>query len=252
MINIMKVLAGKTVLITGASKGIGRAMAVAFADAGANVGFTYLHSVEKAQRLQQELQEQGIQTKAYQSNASNFESSTGLIATFLQDFSHLDILVNNAGVTRDNFLRRMTESQFDEVIANNLKSVFNLCKASVAEFMKRRSGSIINISSVVGQRGNAVQTNYAASKAGIIGFTKALALELGPRNIRVNAIAPGFIETEMTATLNAKVLEDWKKSIPLRRPGTAREVADLAVFLASDQSTYITGQVIAINGGLYT
>ena len=248
----MQVLEGKTVLITGASRGIGRAIAVAFAKAGADVGFTYLHSVEKAESLQHELEGLGIQTKAYQSDASDFKASNELITNFLQDFSKLDILINNAGIMRDSFLGRMTEAQFDEVIANNLKSVFNLCKASVTKFMKQRSGSIINISSIIGQRGNAVQTNYAASKAGIIGFSKALALELGPRNVRVNAIAPGFMETDMTAQLNPKVIEEWKKSIPLRRPGTAQDVANLALFLASDQSNYITGQVIAINGGLYT
>ncbi len=248
----MKILEGKKALITGASKGIGRAIAIAFAEAGASVGFTYLHSVDKAKELESELTLKGIKAKAYQSNACDFEANQKLMQAFLEDFGKVDSLINNAGITRDNFLKRMTEQQFDEVITNNLKSVFNLSKASVGTFMQQRSGTIINISSVVGQRGNAVQSNYAASKAGIIGFGKALALELGPRNIRVNTIAPGFIETEMTEKLNEKVIAEWKKSIPLRRAGKASEVADLAVFLASDQSTYITGQVLAINGGLYT
>lgn len=248
----MKVLAGKTVLITGASRGIGKATAIAFAKAGADIGFTHLAGASKVQSLEKELQELGVRAKAYQSDASSLEASIQLVETFLQDFSKLDILINNAGIIRDAFLVRMTEAQFDDVIANNLKSVFNLCKASVKEFMKRRSGSIINLSSYVAQRGNPLQTNYAASKGGIISFTKALALELAPRNVRVNAIAPGFIETEMTASLNPKVLEQYVKNIPLGRSGTAQEVADLAVFLASDQSAYITGQVIAINGGLYT
>ena len=193
--------------------------AIAFAQAGADVGFTYLHSVDKAKELENELNLKGIKAKAYQSDACDFEANQKLMQTFLEDFGKIDSLINNAGITRDNFLKRMTEQQFDEVITNNLKSVFNLSKASVGTFMQQRSGTIINISSVVGQRGNAVQSNYAASKAGIIGFGKALALELGPRNIRVNTIAPGFIETEMTEKLNEKVIAEWKKKYSFKTTG---------------------------------
>ncbi|MCS7005639.1 MAG: 3-oxoacyl-[acyl-carrier-protein] reductase [Cytophagales bacterium] len=248
----MKLLEGKTALITGASKGIGRAIALKYASHGANVGFTYLSSVEKGEALAKELEALGIKAKGYRSDASDFRAADQLVNEFVTEFGKLDILVNNAGITKDGLLMRMSEEQFDEVIRVNLKSVFNLTKAAVKVMMKQKYGSIINMSSVVGVRGNAGQANYAASKAGIIGFTKSVALELGGRNIRANAVAPGFIATEMTEKLDAKVLEEWISGIPMKRAGTAEEVADLCVFLGSDMSSYITGQVIEINGGLNT
>ncbi len=246
----MKLLEGKTALITGASRGIGRALAQKFAEQGAEVAFTYLSSVEKAQALEAELQAQGTRAQGYRSDASNFQAADELIQSVLKDFSKLDILINNAGITQDGLLMRMSEDSWDRVLEVNLKSVFNLCKAVTRPMMKQKQGSIINMTSVVGIRGNAGQSNYAASKAGIIGFTKSLALELGSRNIRSNAIAPGFIETEMTHELENK--EEWLKSIPLRRGGEAVEVADCAVFLASDMARYITGQVIQVDGGMLT
>jgi 3-oxoacyl-[acyl-carrier protein] reductase len=246
-------LAGKVALITGASKGIGRAIARRFAQEGCQVAFTYLSSVEKGQALEAELQALGIQAKGYRSDASDFKSAEALIESVLKDFGgKLDVLVNNAGITRDGLLLRMSENQWDEVIQVNLKSVFNLTKAATRPFMKQRSGCIINLTSVVGIKGNAGQANYAASKAGIIGFTKSVALELGSRNIRSNAIAPGFIETEMTGELDAKVVEAWKTAIPLGRGGSAEEVADCAVFLGSELSRYISGQVLQVDGGLLT
>ena len=248
----MQLLSGKNALVTGASKGIGKAIALKFAEHGANVAFTYLSSVEKAQALEKTLTAMGVKAKGYRSDATDFAAAQQLITDILSDFSTLDILINNAGITKDGLLVRMHEQQFDEVINTNLKSIFNLTKAATRTLMKQRFGSIINMSSVVGIRGNAGQTNYAASKAGIIGFTKSLALELGSRNIRANVIAPGFIDTAMTHTLNPKVVAEWKESIPLKRPGKAEEVAELAVFLGSDMSKYITGQVIEINGGMHT
>jgi 3-oxoacyl-[acyl-carrier protein] reductase len=248
----MKLLEGKCALVTGASKGIGREIALAFAKHGANVGFTYLSSVEKGLALEQELTDLGVKAKGYRSDASDYTSAETLITEYSKDFTSLDVLVNNAGITKDGLLLRMNEEQFNQVIKTNLNSVFNLCKASAKILMKQRSGSIVNMSSVVGVRGNAGQANYAASKAGIIGFTKSLALELGSRNIRANAVAPGFIETEMTGQLNADQVAEWTKAIPLQRAGKASEVADLCVFLGSDLSTYITGQVIEINGGMNT
>ncbi len=248
----MKLLDGKNILITGASRGIGRAVALKCAEQGANIGFTYLSSVEKGQALVEELESLGIQAVGYRSDASDFESAQELLKNFTQDFGALDALVNNAGITRDNLLLRMSEEQWDEVMRINLKSVYNLTKAAARTFMKQRSGSIINISSVVGIKGNAGQANYAASKAGMIGFTKSIAIELGSRNIRCNAIAPGFIETEMTAQLDAKVIEEWSAGIPLKRGGKSEEVADAVIFLASNMSTYITGQVLHVNGGMYT
>lgn len=248
----MKLLQGKTALITGASRGIGRGMALKFAEQGANVAFTYLSSVEKGLELQKELEVFGIKAKGYRSDAGNFAAAEELVNNVLSDFGNIDVLVNNAGITRDNLLMRMTEQQWDEVINANLKSVFNLTKAITKPMLKQRKGSIINISSVVGVKGNAGQSNYAASKAGIIGFTKSIALELGSRNIRSNAIAPGFIETEMTAALDAKTVESWREGIPLKRGGTVDDVANATVFLASDMSAYITGQVINVCGGMLT
>lgn len=248
----MGLLSGKNVLITGASRGIGRAMAERFAEEGANVGFTYLSSVEKGEALQKELSQKGTTIKGYRSDASDFKAAEELVENFVKDFGSLDVLVNNAGITRDNLLMRMSEEQWDEVMRVNLKSVFNLVKAATRTFLKQKQGSIINITSVVGIKGNAGQANYAASKAGIIGFTKSIALELGSRNIRCNAIAPGFIETEMTEQLDEKMIAEWKNAIPLRRAGSAREVADATVFLASDYSKYITGQVLQVDGGMLT
>lgn len=248
----MKLLEGKTALITGASRGIGRGIALKFAEHGANIAFTYLSSIEKGLALEKELEAFGIKAKGYQSDAADFKAAEELVNAVISDFGTVDVLVNNAGITRDTLLMRMSEQQWDEVMNANLKSVFNLTKAITKPMLKQRKGSIINMSSVVGIKGNAGQSNYAASKAGIIGFTKSIALELGSRNIRSNAIAPGFIETEMTAALDQKVVEGWRESIPLKRGGTADDVANATVFLASDMSTYITGQVINVCGGMLT
>ena len=248
----MKLLEGKTALITGASKGIGKAIAQKFVAHGANVAFTYLSSVEKGEALEKELAQEGVKVKGYRSDASNFQEAEKLINDVVAEFGQLDILVNNAGITRDNLLMRMSEEMWDEVINVNLKSVFNTVKAATRTFMKQKSGSIINMSSVVGVKGNAGQANYAASKAGIVGFTKSVALELGSRNIRSNAIAPGFIETEMTDVLDEKTVQGWRDAIPLKRGGTPDDVADCTVFLASDMSIYITGQVIQVDGGMLT
>ena len=248
----MKLLEGKNVLITGASKGIGRAIAHAFAEQGANVAFTYLSSVERAEGLEQELRELGGKAKGYRSDASDFNAAEQLISSVVDDFGSLDVLVNNAGITQDNLLMRMNETAWDEVINTNLKSVFNTVKAATRTFLKQKNGSIINMTSVVGIKGNAGQANYSASKAGIIGFTKSVALELGSRNVRCNAIAPGFIETEMTSTLDEKTVQSWRDAIPLKRGGAPEDVAQCALFLASDLSTYITGQVIQVDGGMLT
>ncbi len=248
----MDLLKGKVVLITGASRGIGRAMAQKFAQEGATVAFTYLSSVEKGQALEEELRQFGGQVKGYRSDASDFKAADDLVNQVIADFGKLDVLVNNAGITKDGLLMRMSEEQWDTVINVNLKSVFNLTKAAIKPMMKAKAGSIINLTSVVGIRGNAGQANYAASKAGIIGFTKSVALELGSRNIRSNAIAPGFIETEMTGEINEKAVEEWKQQIPMKRGGQPDEVADCAVFLASDLSRYITGQVLQVDGGMLT
>jgi 3-oxoacyl-[acyl-carrier protein] reductase len=248
----MDLLQGKNALITGASKGIGRAIAIRFAQEGANVGFTYLSSIAQGEALQKELKGLGIKAIGYRSDASDYQAAEQLVTQFIADFGTLDILINNAGITRDGLLMRMSEEQWDAVISTNLKSVFNLTKAATKYLMKQKFGSVINITSVVGIKGNAGQANYAASKAGIIGFTKSVALELGSRNIRCNAIAPGFIETEMTAKLDPKVVDSWKENIPMKRGGTPEEVADCAVFLGSDLSRYITGQVIQVNGGMLT
>jgi len=248
----MKLLEGKIALITGASRGIGRGIALKFAEQGANIAFTYLSSVEKGQELEKELQAFGIKAKGYRSDAADYKAAEELVNTVVADFGTIDILVNNAGITRDTLLMRMSEQQWDEVMNANLKSVFNVTKAVQKPMLKQRKGSIINMSSVVGIQGNAGQSNYSASKAGIIGFTKSVALELGSRNIRCNAIAPGFIETEMTAALDAKVVEGWRDSVPLKRGGTVDDVANATIFLASDMSAYITGQVINVCGGMLT
>ena len=248
----MKLLENKTVLITGASRGIGKGIATVFAEHGANVVFTYSSSLDAANALEIELQALGVQAKGYQSNAADFEQAQELVENVLADFSTIDVLINNAGITKDNLLMRISEEDFDKVIEVNLKSVFNLTKAVQRTMLKQRYGSIINMSSVVGLKGNAGQSNYAASKAGIIGFSKSVALELGSRNIRCNVIAPGFIETEMTAKLSEEVVAGWRSGIPLKRGGTPNDVANACVFLASDLSSYITGQVINVDGGMLT
>ncbi|MGB5821361.1 MAG: 3-oxoacyl-[acyl-carrier-protein] reductase [Saonia sp.] len=248
----MKLLEGKNVIITGASRGIGMGIAQVFADYGANLAFTYSSSEAPALELEKELISKGVKAKAYKSNAASFEASEKLIAQVLEDFGGIDVLINNAGITKDNLLMRMGEEDFDSVIAINLKSVFNMTKAVQRTLLKQRKGSIINMSSVVGVKGNAGQANYAASKAGIIGFTKSVALELGSRNIRCNAIAPGFIETEMTGKLDEKVVQGWRDAIPLKRGGSPEDVANACLFLASDLSAYVTGQVLNVDGGMLT
>ena len=247
-----RLLEGKNALITGASRGIGRGIALKLAEQGAGVAFTFLSSPDKAKELEEELKKFNIKAKGYRSDAADFKAAEELINHVTSEFQTLDIVVNNAGITRDNLLMRMSEEHFDEVIRTNLKSVFNIVKAAQRPMLKQRRGSIINISSVVGVKGNAGQANYAASKAGIIGFTKSVALELGSRNIRCNAIAPGFIETEMTGALNAETVKQWREAIPLKRGGTPEDVANCVVFLAGDQSSYITGQVINVDGGMLT
>ena len=246
----MKLLEGKVALITGASRGIGRGIALRFAEQGANVAFTYLSSVEKGEALAKELEAYGIKAKGYRSDAADFKAAEELVNSVVADFGTVDILVNNAGITRDTLLMRMSEQQWDEVMNANLKSVFNLTKAVQKPMLKQRKGSIINMSSVVGVKGNAGQSNYAASKAGIIGFTKSVALELGSRNIRSNAIAPGFIETEMTDVLDPKVVQGWRDNIPLKRGGSVDDIANATIFLASDMSAYITGQTLNVCGGM--
>ncbi len=248
----MELLQNKVALITGATRGIGKGIAINFAKNGANIAFTYVSSEEKAIALEKELEGYGIKAKAYKSDAGNFKAAEELVNAVVTEFGTVDVLVNNAGITKDTLLMRMSEQQWDDVINANLKSVFNLTKAIQKPMLKARKGSIINMSSVVGVKGNAGQSNYAASKAGIIGFTKSIAIELGSRNIRCNAIAPGFIETEMTAGLDEKVVQQWRDGIPLKRGGTTEDVANLTLFLASDMSSYITGQCINICGGMLT
>ena len=248
----MKILKDKTAIITGATRGIGRGIAETFAKHGANVIFTYSSSYDLAKEIENELSKEDVIVKGYKSDASNFNDCENLINKIVNDFPVIDILINNAGITIDNLLMRMKEEDFDKVISVNLKSVFNMTKAIQRTMLKQRFGSIINMSSVVGVKGNAGQSNYAASKAGIIGFSKSIALELGSRNIRCNVIAPGFIETEMTEVLDDKVVQEWRDSIPLKRGGTPKDIANVCLWLGSDMSSYVTGQTIHVNGGLLT
>ncbi|MFL2572084.1 MAG: 3-oxoacyl-[acyl-carrier-protein] reductase [Candidatus Pelagibacter sp. TMED273] len=248
----MDLVKGKNIIITGASRGIGRGIAVAFAKQGANVAFTYSSSEIPAKELEAELCAFGVIAKAFKSNAAEFNAAHQLVSDVLEIFESIDVLINNAGITKDNLLMRITEEDFDKVIAVNLKSVFNLTKAVQRIMLKQRSGSLIHMSSVVGVKGNAGQSNYAASKAGIIGFSKSIALELGSRNIRSNVIAPGFIETEMTDKLPEDVVAQWRAGIPLKRGGSAEDVANACLFLAADLSAYITGQVLHVDGGMLT
>lgn len=248
----MKLLQDKTAVITGATRGIGRGIALTFAKQGANVAFTFSSSEEAAISLENELIALGVKAKSYKSNAADFTEAQELIDDVMNTFGNIDILINNAGITKDNLLMRMSEKDFDDVIDVNLKSVFNMTKAVQRIMLKNRNGAIINMSSVVGIKGNAGQANYAASKSGIIGFSKSVALELGSRNIRCNVIAPGFIETEMTAKLGEDVVKGWTEAIPLKRGGTPDDIANACVFLASDMATYITGQVLNVDGGMLT
>ena len=248
----MKLLESKVAIVTGGSRGIGKAICQTFAENGCDVAFTYNNSKEFAENLAKDLKNIGINAKAYKSDASSFDDATQLVEDVINDFGKIDILVNNAGIKKDNLLMRMDKEDFDSVINTNLSSVFNLTKASIRTFLKQRSGSIISISSVVGVKGNAGQSNYSASKAGIIGFSKSVALELGSRNIRSNVIAPGFIETDMTDSLSEDVINSWKESIPLKRGGDPSDVGNACVFLASDLSSYITGQVLHVDGGMLT
>jgi len=248
----MKLLESKVAIVTGGSRGIGKAICQSFAENGCDVAFTYNNSKESAENLATELNKLGIKVKAYKSDASSFDDSSKLVDDVISDFGKIDVLVNNAGIKKDNLLMRMDKEDFDSVINTNLSSVFNLTKSSIRTFLKQRSGSIINISSVVGVKGNAGQSNYSASKAGIIGFSKSVALELGSRNIRSNVIAPGFIETDMTDSLSEDVINSWKESIPLKRGGNPSDVGNACVFLASDLSSYITGQVLHVDGGMLT
>ncbi len=248
----MKILKGKTAIITGATRGIGRGIATVFAKQGANVLFTYSSSSDLAKEIENDLSKENVVVRGYRSDASSFDDCKKLVDQITEEFDTVDILINNAGITRDNLLMRMQEEDFDKVIEVNLKSVFNMTKAIQRTMLKQRFGSIINMSSVVGVKGNAGQSNYAASKAGIIGFSKSIALELGSRNIRCNVIAPGFIETEMTEILDEKVVQEWRNSIPLKRGGTPLDIANTCVWLGSDMSSYVTGQTIHVNGGLLT
>ena len=248
----MKLLEGKTVIITGASRGIGKGIAEVFAQQGANIAFTYRSSDEKAKSLEEELSVNGCKARGYKSDASDFDAAQKLAADVLEEFGSIDVLVNNAGITKDGLLMRMSEDDFDSVMDINMKSVFNMTKAVLRPMLKQRKGSIINMSSVVGVKGNAGQSNYSASKAAINGFTKSTALELGSRNIRCNSIAPGFIETEMTEALGEEQINEWRNSIPLKRGGTTEDIANVTLFLASDMSAYVTGQVLHVCGGMLT
>lgn len=243
-------LKGKNCLITGGSRGIGRFMALHFADLGANVAITYASSSKAAEEVVESMKSKGVHAKAYQADAVNFKKADEVIQSIASGWGSLDVLVNNAGITRDNLILRMSEDQWDEVISTNLKSIFNYCKAAAKPMMRAKGGSIINVGSIVGLTGNAGQSNYAASKAGIVGFTKSYAKELASRGIRANVIAPGYILTEMTENLSEKVLESIKSETPLGRPGEPEEVANTAAFLASDLSSYITGEVIRVDGGM--
>jgi 3-oxoacyl-[acyl-carrier protein] reductase len=248
----MKLLENKVSIITGATRGIGKGVAELFADQGSHIIFTYVSSDDKARALEAELQAKGVKAKGYKFNVADYAACEEMANDVVKEFGSIDVVVNNAGITRDNLLMRMSEEQWDEVINTNLKSVFNMTKAVQRTMLKQRKGSIVNMSSVVGVKGNAGQANYAASKAGLLGFTKSVALELGSRNIRCNAIAPGFIETEMTGALDEATVQSWRDAIPLKRGGTAEDVANLALFLASDMSAYITGQTINVDGGMLT
>ena len=248
----MSLLDNKNILITGGSRGIGKSIVEVLVKNGANVGFTFTSSDAAANNICKELNSKDAKCIAYKSDASKFDQCEKLVNSFLDDFETIDVLINNAGITKDNLLMRMSEEDFDKVIEVNLKSVFNMTKACQRIFLKNRRGSIINMSSVVGVKGNAGQSNYAASKSGIIGFSKSIAQELGSRNIRCNVIAPGFIKTEMTDNLSESIIEGWTENIPLKRPGESDDVANLCLFLASDLSSYITGQVINVDGGLLT
>jgi 3-oxoacyl-[acyl-carrier protein] reductase len=250
--SLMNLLQGKVALVTGGTRGIGKGIVERFLEEGADVAFTYVSSPEKANALAEELGKGGKKVMAIQSNAADFAGAQAAVDHVVNAWGRLDVLVNNAGITKDQLLMRMSEADWDAVIDTNLKSVFNMTKAVMRVMLKQRNGSIINMSSVVGVKGNAGQSNYAASKAGILGFTKSVALELGSRNIRSNAIAPGFIETEMTGALDPKVVEQWREGIPLKRGGTATDVANACVFLGSDLSTYITGQTLHVCGGMLT
>lgn len=246
----MDLLKGKTAVITGAARGIGKAIALKFAQEGANIAFTDLAINEDAENTKKEIEALGVKVKAYASNAADFQQTEQVVNQIIEDFGTFDVLVNNAGITKDGLMLRMSEAQWDAVINVNLKSAFNFIHASLPQMMKQRKGAIINMASVVGVHGNAGQANYASSKAGLIALAKSVAQEMGPKGIRANAIAPGFIETAMTAALPEKVREEWKKKIPLRRGGTPEDIAEVATFLASDMSSYVTGQVIQIDGGM--
>ena len=248
----MKLLEGQTVIITGASRGIGKGIAEVFAQQGANIAFTYRSSDEKAKQLEKELSANGCKAKGYKSDASDFDAAQQLASDVLEEFGSIDVLVNNAGITKDGLLMRMSEEDYDKVMDVNMKSVFNMTKAVLRPMLKQRKGSIINMSSVVGVKGNAGQANYSASKAAINGFTKSTALELGSRNIRCNSIAPGFIETEMTESLGEEQINEWRNSIPLKRGGSTEDIANATLFLASDMSAYVTGQVLNVCGGMLT
>ena len=248
----MKLLENKTAIITGASRGIGRGIAQTLAKHGCSIAFTFNTNIEAARSLVNELNTIGVKAKAYKSNAADFDAANKLVEDVISDFNSLEILINNAGITKDNLLMRMGEEDFDEVVKVNLKSVFNMTKAVQRTFLKQRNGSLIHMSSVVGVKGNAGQANYAASKAGIIGFSKSVALELGSRNNRSNVIAPGFIETEMTAKLDEETVKGWRAAIPLKRGGTPEDIANACVYLASDLSAYVTGQTLNVDGGMLT
>lgn len=246
----MKLLEGKTALITGAARGIGKAIALKFASEGANIAFTDLVIDENGKKTEEEIAAYGVKCKGYASNAASFEDTEKVVAQVKEDFGSIDVLVNNAGITKDGLMMRMSESQWDAVIAVNLKSAFNFIHAVLPIMMRQRGGSIINMASVVGVHGNAGQANYAASKAGLIALAKSIAQEVGSRGIRANAIAPGFIETAMTAALSDEVRKEWAQKIPLRRAGQVEDIANVATFLASDMSSYVSGQVIEVDGGM--
>ena len=248
----MKLLENKVALITGGSRGIGKSIVEKFVLNGCNVAFTYNKSGSEAELIESNLSKKGLKIKGYKSDASKFKEAELLANSVVNEFGKIDILVNNAGITKDNLLMRMSEDDFNQVLSVNLNSVFNMTKAVQREFLKNRHGSIINISSVVGIKGNAGQSNYSASKAGIIGFTKSIALELGSRNIRSNVVAPGFIETEMTKNLSEDTLKSWYSSIPLKRGGKPSDIGNVCVFLGSDMSSYMTGQVLVVDGGMLT